>query len=81
MNDKNEKIAKTVSTLGIWFATMIIFVSGVFRFNWNGLVAGLIWAFIALALCVAPTVATVAIWANSREKGTPDQTPEVATSK
>jgi len=72
----NDKIAKTLSTLGIWFATTIIFVGGVFRFNWNGLMAGLIWAVIALALCIAPTIATAAIWRSSQDTENPSQPAE-----
>jgi len=33
MNDSNTK---AVCTTAVWIATAVIFVFGVFRFNWNG---------------------------------------------
>jgi hypothetical protein len=44
---------------------MIIFVGGVFRLNWNGLAAGILWAVVSTALAIAPAVATWAIWKSA----------------
>ena len=57
----NDNLAKTISTVAIWLATALIFVSGICRMNVNGF--GLfIWGVIAVALAIAPAVATHAIW-------------------
>jgi len=58
----SDNIAKTVSTIGVWVCLMIIFVGGVFRFNWTGLEAGFLWAVVSSALAIAPAIATWAIW-------------------
>jgi len=59
MNDNNTK---TICTTAIWIATTLIFIFGVFRFNWNGGFSGILWAMVALALASAATLATKAIW-------------------
>jgi cytosine/uracil/thiamine/allantoin permease len=57
-----EHDAKTLCTIVIWIATALIFIFGVFKFNWNGVLAGLLWMMVAAALAAAATKATEAIW-------------------
>jgi xanthine/uracil permease len=66
MTDNNTK---TICTTAVWIATAIIFTFGVFRFNWTGAFSGILWAFVAVALTLAATEATRAIWKHpSSEK-------------
>jgi len=61
----NDNQAKTYSTAAVWVSTALIFVFGVFRMNWEGILGGMFWALIALALAVALAAATQAIWNRS----------------
>lgn len=64
----NDYQAKTLSTVAIWIATAVIFVFGVFRMQWDGVLAGMFWMVISLVLAIAPAVATQAIWSRPSSK-------------
>lgn len=61
-------VSRTVSTVAIWICTMIIFVGGVFRLNWDGLAAGFLWAVVSTALAIAPAIATWAVWKSAPQE-------------
>ena len=73
MNDHN---ARTLSTIAIWIATACTYIFGVFRFNWNGALPGLLWAAIALAIASAAATATAAIWRRQTSGADESQSPQ-----
>jgi hypothetical protein len=77
----NEYQARTISTAAIWISVAFLFIFGVFRFNWNGLLAGVLWTAVAIALAAAPAVATQAIWNRPPSKearpDAPSEQPKV----
>ncbi len=46
----------------IWVATAGIFVSGAFRFRWQGLGAGFLRAVVAVVIAAAAAAGTWAVW-------------------
>jgi hypothetical protein len=58
----SDNSTKAICTTAIWIATAFIFVFGVFHFNWNGELSGLLWTLVALTLAIVPGMATRAIW-------------------
>jgi len=71
----NDNQARTICTAFVWIATSLIFICGVFRFNWTGLPAGMLWAIVAFMLAAAPAIATRAIWNPTRPEKTQDKAP------
>jgi len=61
----NDSSAKVICTTAIWIATAFIFGFGVFRFNYSGAFAGILWAGVSSLLAIAPAFATYAIWNSS----------------
>ncbi len=72
----NDNQAKTLSTVAIWIATAVIFVFGVFRMQWDGVLAGMFWMVISLVLAIAPAVATQAIWSRASSKDDSNGSPK-----
>ncbi len=72
----NDNQAKTLSTVAIWIATGVIFVFGVFRMQWDGVLAGMFWMVISLVLAIAPAVATQAIWSRPSSKDDANGSPK-----
>ena len=58
----NTNAARTISTLAIWFFTMIIYVGGICRISWTGNDAGVCWAIVATVIALAAGGATTAVW-------------------
>jgi hypothetical protein len=61
----NNMTARAVSTVGIWLGVAISLAAGAFRQNWTGDSALFTLLLIVVALCVAATLATAAVWHGS----------------
>ena len=51
-----------------------LFIFGFFQFTWKGLIAGILWVLVGLALAIAAAIATRAVWnlappATDEERG------------
>lgn len=65
-------IAQTVATLAIWFSTMITFVGGVFRANWNGDNSLKAMTMSVVAIAAAAAVSTAFVWHQPRPVPPPE---------
>ena len=65
-------IAQTVATLAIWTSTMITFVGGVFRANYNGDDAMKAMTMSVVAIAAAAAVSTAFVWHQPRPAAPPE---------